>query len=142
MQKILVAIILNLSVGYSYKTQAQTTKIQAHQIVKLLATSEALVQSNLTTQLTILKAGWINSVTIDVVCHVNGITFLQKNTTFAAVIKKLKQQGINFLACENTLLEKLITKDQINADAHNTKMRIGYIVNIQEQRFSYIKAGN
>lgn len=49
--------------------------------------------------------------------------------------------GIVFIACENTMLERNIPKESIIREASFVRMGIGEIVKMQEEGWSYIKAG-
>ena len=49
--------------------------------------------------------------------------------------------GIDFIACENTMMERKVPKESIIAEATFVKMGIGEIVRKQEQGWSYIKIG-
>ena len=49
--------------------------------------------------------------------------------------------GVEFIACENTMKQKNMSKGSIISEATYVKMGIGEIVERQEQGWSYIKAG-
>jgi intracellular sulfur oxidation DsrE/DsrF family protein len=81
-------------------------------------------------------------VQIEVVCHGPGIDFLHiQRTGFKEDIYQLKDLGIVFIACENTLKERHIEKEYILPQMEYVEMGIGHLVIKQEQGWSYIKAG-
>lgn len=121
--------------------QAQT-QLPQHKIVMQLSSSDTLVWKGLMNNLRHLKEGWGDSVQIEVVAHGPGIElFMQNKTTQQAKIAGFVKMGIAFVACENTMKEKQISKDQIIPQAGFVKMGIGEIVRKQEAGWSYIKVG-
>lgn len=122
--------------------KSTATKKAKHKIIMQLSSNDTLVWKGLMNNLKNLKAGWGDSLTIEVVAHGPGIELLMSNkTTQYQNIIKFVQQGIVFVACENTMKEKNISKEQIITEAQFVKMGIGEIVLKQEQGWSYIKAG-
>jgi uncharacterized protein len=79
---------------------------------------------------------------IEIVCHNNGITFLQSaKTIFGDKIKELQAKGVIFAACENTLRERKIDKTEIVSDAIFVPAGIMEVVDKQSKKWAYIKAG-
>ena len=79
---------------------------------------------------------------IEVVCHNNGISFLQTAKTFQGdKIKELKSKGVVFVACENTLRERKIDKTEIVPEAGFVPAGIIEVVDKQTKGWSYLKAG-
>jgi hypothetical protein len=79
---------------------------------------------------------------IEVVCHNNGISFLQTAKTFQSDnIKALKAKGVQFMACENTLRERKIDKSEIVSEAGFVPAGIIEVVDKQTKGWAYIKAG-
>jgi intracellular sulfur oxidation DsrE/DsrF family protein len=123
---------------------AQSTNhdVVKHRIVMQLVSGDEMVHKGLIKQLNNLKNGWGDTVTIEVVCHGQGIELLMKEkSTQQDEIIKLIKQGIVFVACENTMHEKKIPHDAIMSNMKFVEMGIGEIVIKQEQGWSYIKAG-
>ena len=120
-----------------------TTGLSAqHRIIMQLSSNDTLVWKGLVNNLKHLKAGWADSVVIEVVAHGPGIDFLVKGkTTQQEKIRKFKEMGIQFIACENTMTERKVARESIIAEAGFVKMGIGEIVRKQEAGWSYIKAG-
>jgi intracellular sulfur oxidation DsrE/DsrF family protein len=121
---------------FSFQLSAQ------HRIVMQLSSNDTLVWKGLMNNLKHLKAGWSDSVIIEVVAHGPGIDLLTKGkTTQLEKIAGFRSMGITFFACENTMTERKIPKEMIIPEAGFVKMGIGEIVMKQEQGWSYIKAG-
>lgn len=140
-KKIILAILISLLTfqGWSQNTNGPVLQ---HRIVMQLSSNDTLVWKGLMNNLKHLKAGWGDSVLIEVVAHGPGLDFLTKGkTTQQEKINHFKQLGIMFIACENTMMERKIPKESIIAEAAFVRMGIGEIVRKQEQGWSYIKAG-
>lgn len=113
-----------------------------HKIVMQLTSSDTLVHKGLLKQLKNLKAGWGDSVAIEVVCHGPGIEFLMKEKSNKVnQINSMMSKNVRFVACENTLKAKNIGKSQLMLNLEYVVMGIAEIVEKQEQGWSYIKAG-
>lgn len=135
--RITLAIVL---VGFL--SQAGISQTQTHKIVFQLTSDDAKVHKGLIKQLNNLKDGWNDQVEMEVVCHGPGINFLLQNiSTMEAEIMALKNRGVVFIACENTLREKNIDKNTVIPHLNFVTMGIGEIVEKQEAGWSYIKAG-
>ena len=140
-KKIILAIFISLLTfqGWSQNTNGPVLQ---HRIVMQLSSNDTLVWKGLMNNLKHLKAGWGDSVLIEVVAHGPGLDFLTKGkTTQQEKINHFKQLGIMFIACENTMMERKVPKESIIAEATFVKMGIGEIVRKQEQGWSYIKIG-
>lgn len=137
-----LAVTLCFSLAASFSAQAQTTSNTNHRIVMQLSSKDTLVWKGLMNNLKHLKAAWGDSVQIEVIAHGPGIEMLMKNkTTQQEKINAFSKRGIVFMACENTLKEKNISKESIIAASRFVPMGLGEIVHKQEQGWSYIKVG-
>ncbi len=136
-------LLLTLLVGSIFIAQAQNNTYKKHLIVMQLTSADTVVHKGLIKQLNNLKNGWGDTVNIEVVCHGPGIALLMNNKTkLGTQISQLQQRGIDFVACENTMLEKKINKEEILPNMTFVRMGIGEIILKQEQGWHYIKAGN
>jgi intracellular sulfur oxidation DsrE/DsrF family protein len=132
------AFLLSLGLGSAANAQAQPP----HRIVMQLVSGDTLAHKGLFVQLRNLTEGWGDSVAIEVVCHGPGMNLLMTaKSTQGANIAKFQQQGVRFVACENTLKERKIDKSELLPQLDFVKMGIAEIVIKQEQGWSYIKAG-
>ena len=112
-----------------------------HKIVFQLTDNNPSSQKALTNQLKNLTKGWPEAQ-FEVVVHSAGIGYLQKSKSqFAEDIAALTERGVVFVACENTLTAKNISKDDVLDVAGFVPMGIGEVVLKQEKGWSYIKAG-
>jgi intracellular sulfur oxidation DsrE/DsrF family protein len=112
-----------------------------HRIVFHLATSDTLAQKALVKQVSNVLDYW-NTAKIEVVVHNNGINFMkQDEARFAKEIATLKQRGVVFAVCENTMKQRKIEKTQILQSAVFVPVGLAEIVLRQEEGWSYIKAG-
>lgn len=141
-KKIFLALTILFS---SFHLSAQTPVNKAttqHRVVIQLSSNDTLVWKGLMNNIRNLKNGWGDSVTIEVVAHGPGIEFLViGKTTQQDKIAYFKSKGVVFVGCENTLVERKISKDTIIPEAGFVKMGVGEIILKQEQGWSYIKVG-
>lgn len=113
-----------------------------HKIVFQLVTNDAKAQKGLLKQLNNLKNGYGDSVIMEVVCHGPGLDLLhEERSAHKEALLKLKDRGVIFLACENTLKGRNIPKEAIMKEFNFVPMGIGHIIERQENGWSYIKAG-
>jgi intracellular sulfur oxidation DsrE/DsrF family protein len=127
----LTLVFVNYSVGQT----------KEHRIVFHLATSDTLAQKALVKQVSNVLEYW-NTARIEVVVHNNGINFMKlEEARFAKEIAALKQQGVVFAVCENTMKQRKIEKNQILPSAVFVPVGLAEIVLRQEEGWSYIKAG-
>ena len=76
------------------------------------------------------------------VCHGPGLDLLHKERTgYRKELIALKERGIIFLACENTLKGRGIPRDAIMEEFEFVPMGIGEVMEKQEQGWSYVKGG-
>ncbi|MGB4959285.1 MAG: DsrE family protein [Saprospiraceae bacterium] len=80
---------------------------------------------------------------LEVVCHGPGLNFIHKDKSL--VLDKLKDLSVNykvdFVACEFTMQQKNISKEQLLDECRTVPGGIMEIVSKQEKGWSYIKAG-
>jgi uncharacterized protein len=122
------------------QAQGKRAKQATYQVVFQLSSSDTLIHKSLTKQLNNLLTA-MPGITIEVVTHGPGITFLQKSSTVKNNLDKLQQQGITFLACRNTLLEKKIDPASLLPFVNVIPAGLAHIIRRQSEGWSYIKAG-
>ncbi len=112
-----------------------------YKIVFQLTSNDTLVHKALVRQLRNALNEAPNSK-LEVVCHSNGITFLQNaKTKQADAIKELKAQGVEFAACKNTMKERKIEVSEILSEAIFVPAGIIEVADKQRKHWAYIKAG-
>lgn len=78
-----------------------------------------------------------------VVTHGPAIDFVQKsNQEFAERMEKLSKEGAAFVACENTMKRKKISKDQLLPFVKTVDSGVAEVVRRQEAGWSYVKGGH
>lgn len=147
MKKIFLAIIL---VAFASSLFAQTAKSKAfknnvaareHKVVIQLSSEDTLVHKSLLRQLNNILTAAPGSK-IEVVCHGPGINMLVTDKTIVhSKIEEMKIKGVLFMACENTLRERNISKDKIIPEAGFVPSALVEIIARQEEGWSYIKSG-
>jgi intracellular sulfur oxidation DsrE/DsrF family protein len=141
-KKLLFAFaILFFSFNLLAQKKADTKKV-LHRVVMQLSSNDTLVWKGLMNNIKNLKNSWGDSVSIEVVAHGPGIEFLTKEkTTQQEKIAYFKSKGVVFVACENTMAERKISKENIIPEAGFVKSAVVEIILKQEQGWSYIKVG-
>ena len=78
--------------------------------------------------------------TVEVVCHGAGITLLEKShTKHAEQIEKLVKAGVRFAACENTMREKGIAKEDLLAGIVAVPSGAVEVIRKQQDGYGYFK---
>ena len=132
----IVAVLLLSATAAFSKSHAK------HRIIVQLSNADTMVWKATMHNLKNIMKGWGNDVAIELVAHGPGIGFLVAGkTTQQEAITQLKAQGVQFVACENTMREKKIDKSQLVSEAGTVPMGVGEIILKQEEGWSYLKAG-
>ncbi len=139
MKRILIITLTLLMAGV---LPAAARKMPPHRIIMQLASGDTAEWKATINNLKNLKQGWGNDVAIEVVAHGPGVGFLlTRKTTQHEAIRALKDGGVAFVICENSLREKKIDRLEVIPEAGFVPMGIGEIVLKQEEGWSYLKAG-
>jgi intracellular sulfur oxidation DsrE/DsrF family protein len=132
---LLFGLLLSLS------ATSQVVTDEKLKVVFQLTSNDTLVHKALVKQLNNLLSAAPNA-RVEVVCHNNGITFLQSAVTKqSAGIRELASKGIDFVACENTLRERKIKKEDLVDDIRTVPAGLVEIILKQKDDWAYIKAG-
>jgi intracellular sulfur oxidation DsrE/DsrF family protein len=148
MKKIIILLLaFFLAEGLSAQTKSEslTPKKESvpaiHKIVFQLTSNDTLVHKSLMKQLTNITTVAPGSKLL-VVCHGPGLSILiQEKTLVQDKIKVLKEQNVQFVACEFSMSEKKIGKDKIIPEAGFVPYGLIELVEKQEQGWSYIRLG-
>jgi len=140
---VIVTLITMLSAGiFAQSTNNDGTPTKQHKVVIQLSSNDTLVSKSLIGNINHLKQGWGKSVQIEMVAHGAGIELLMAaKTTQQISIHNLKKMGVVFVGCENTMIIRKISKEEIISEADFVPMGVGEIVMKQEDGWSYLKAG-
>ena len=121
--------------------QNQSVDKKKHKVVFQLTSSDTLVHKALIKQIRNVQAAAPNTK-IEVVCHNNGITFLQTATTkHAAQIREFSARGVDFVACENTMRDRKVKREELLGECRTVPAGVVEIMLKQEKKWSYLKAG-
>lgn len=137
----LMALLLLLS--YAVMVEAKPKKKSNHQIIfQFTNANDTLQQKAFVKQLENLNEHWPNA-NYEVVLYNQGLELVMKtNVNYLERIRTLKNKGVRFVVCENTLKNRKINKDVFPEDiVEYIPAGIAEIVEKQEQGWSYIKGG-
>ena len=138
----LVSIVLVTGGVWAQANKGEVKKETAnHKVVIQLSTNDAQQWNFLMNNLKFLKAAWNEQVAIEVVAYGPGVDMLMTNSAQKEKITEFKKQGVSFVACENTMRVRGITKQEILPDAGFVPSGVGELVLKQEQGWGYFKAG-
>jgi len=138
----MVALVVMASGALAQENKNAVKKEQAkHKVVIQLSTNDAQQWNFLMMNIKHLKAGWGENVEIEVVAYGPGVDMLMSGSTQKDKVAEFKKQGVSFMACENTMKVRGITKEEILKDAGFVPMGVGELVLKQEQGWGYFKAG-
>ncbi len=122
--------------------KSKPTAVLHHKVVFHLTSNDTLAWKGLMNNIKNLKAGWGDSVQIEVVTNGMGIQFLMKEkTTQQQKIEDFKSKGVIFYACENSMRERNVTKDAMILATEFVPMGVGEVIKKEEKGWAYIKAG-
>jgi len=142
--KHLFSLCLALALPLLLFSQTSESAVTTHKKLKVvfhLTTSDTLAQKGLAKQLANFLTAAPNA-RLEVVCHNNGITFLQTATTQQAEnIRALKAKGVDFVACENTMRDRKIKREDLVAECRTVPAGVVEVALKQDKGWSYIKAG-
>lgn len=134
-------ILLALSLNTLFAQKKNKKTEEPLKIIFQLTTDDTLAHKALMKQLsniTSIEPG----VQIEVVCHGPGLTLLQKSkSTQKARVAEFASKGIAFKACEFSMSERNVPKDDIIDEAGFVKAGIVHIVRKQREGWNYIKSG-
>ncbi|MDO8367071.1 MAG: DsrE family protein [Saprospiraceae bacterium] len=112
-----------------------------YKIVFQLTSGDTAVHRALTKQLNNALTAAPKSQ-LEVVCHNQGISFLVGSKTIVPEkIRELKKRGVVFVACENTMRDRKIKREELVPEAGTVPAGIIEIVKKQRKHWAYIKAG-
>jgi uncharacterized protein len=129
-------LFLQPSFGQSEAPVVTTDKLK---VVFQLTSNDTLLHKALTRQLNNFLVAAPNA-RIEVVCHNNGISYLQTAVTrYGDKIKDLKARGVDFVACENTLRERKIKREELLSECRTVPAGVVEVVIKQKKGWAYIK---
>ena len=113
-----------------------------HHVVMQLTTNDTTVWKGLMLNIKHLRDSWGETVQIEVVSYGSGLDLLLlSKSNQMEKIKDFTKLGVSFVACENTMRLRKISKDEVTPDAGYVPSGVGELVLKQEAGWSYIKSG-
>ncbi len=142
MMMILIAFLFSMSgLMAQNKSNADVKKRHVHKIVFQMVSKDTVDHNAMVRQLNnILKLS--PGAKLEVVCHGPGMSFIHKEKSLVlSDLSALAIQKIDFVACEFTMQQKNIKREQLMDKCRTVPGGILEIVGKQEMGWSYIKAG-
>lgn len=141
MKKLSILIVLMLAIKITSYAQEVKKDYDSYKIVFQLSNADTNSHKALMKQINNIKSTSAGTQ-IQVICHGPGLLFLQKNKTVVEQqIKDAKAKGVEFAACEFSLKERKVSKEEILPSAKYVKAGILEIVKLQSEGWYYIKSG-
>lgn len=82
----------------------------------------------------------VPAATVEVVCHGSGISLvLKKDAKLAEKVAALMKQGVHFVACENTMKKKELSKDELVAGVSTVPSGAVEVLRKQQDGYGYFK---
>ncbi|MBK7888911.1 MAG: DsrE family protein [Bacteroidetes bacterium] len=126
----------------SGKTEISGSKTAQHRVIMQLVSGDTLAHKALMFQLKNLKEVWADSVEIEVLIQGPALDMIiADKTTQQEGISKMKQKGVRFIACEFSMRQRKVTKEELLKDVESVNYGLVEIITKQEQGWSYLKAG-
>ncbi|MBK8348054.1 MAG: DsrE family protein [Saprospiraceae bacterium] len=129
------------SISGQRKEKPASKKVRMHKIVFQMVSKDTADHNAMVRQLFNIQKLSPNTK-LEVVCHGPGINFIQKEKSLVlSKLEELASSNVDFVACEFTMQQKNIKKEQLMDKCRTVPGGILEIVEKQEQGWSYIKAG-
>lgn len=139
--KNLILIFSALIAMTSSNAQSKRVEVnQKHRVVFQMNSNDPESQKALVNNIQNIKKAWGSEVAIEVVAHGLGIELVMtEKSAVAQDVTKMIKTGVIFVACENTMAKKNITKAELIENVGTVPSGIAEIIIKQEQGWSYIK---
>jgi intracellular sulfur oxidation DsrE/DsrF family protein len=141
MKALRLLILLVLVQITNAKSQDASGNYGAYKIVFQMSTSDTNAHKALMKQLSNITSE-SPETKIQVICHGPGLSFIQKDKS--VVVEKVNaaiKKGIKISACEFSLKERKVSKEEILPTASYVKAGILELVKLQKEGWYYIKSG-
>ena len=135
-------LLLTAIAVFLFSRQAMTQSQPAHRVLLQISSNDTLAWKGLMNNVKNLKLTWGDSVQIEVIAQGMGVDLLTKGkTNQQEKINQYKQNGVVFVACESTMIDRKIPHENIIPEAGFVKSAVVELVKKQEQGWTYFKAG-
>jgi uncharacterized protein len=142
MKTLLAIICFSLFGVNQVNAQGTASADRVHKVVIQLTSGDTLAWKGVLKNITHLYDTWGDKVQIELVAHGNGVEFLVNGkTTQQSRITELAKKGVDFRACENSLRDRKLAKQDVIAAAKTVPSGVAEVVMKEEDGWSYLKAG-
>ena len=141
--KFILPVLCFLLLGInSVKAQSSQSTDRTHKIIIQLTSGDTLAWKGVLKNITNLFEVWGDKVKIELVAHGHGVEFLVNGkTTEEKRIQELAAKGVQFRACENSLRDRKLSKQDVIGAASTVPSGVAEVVMKEEDGWSYLKAG-
>ncbi len=140
-QFIFLVSLLTAAISMQAQQDIPVVDKKKHKIVIQLTSADTLVHKAVVRQIGNILEAAPNSK-VEVICHSAGISFLQAaQTKQAAKIADLQGKGVVFMACENTMRERKIKREELLPQSDTVPSGVMEVVKKQEKGWAYLRAG-
>ena len=141
--KIILPVICLLFLSVTkLNAQQPTSPDRVHKVVIQLTSGDTLAWKAVLKNISHLYDTWGDKVQVELVAHGHGVDFLVNGkTTQQARIAELSKRGVQFRACENSLKDRKLTKQDVISAAGTVPSGVAEVVMKEEEGWSYLKAG-
>ena len=141
--KIILPVICLLFLSVTeVNAQQPVSPDRVHKVVIQLTSGDTLAWKGVLKNITHLYETWGDMVQVELVAHGHGVEFLVNGkTTQQARIGELSKKGVQFRACENSLKDRKLTKQDVISAAATVPSGVVEVVMKEEDGWSYLKAG-
>ena len=130
-----------LSIVASAQQNSEVIDLKKHKIVIQFADADSLAQVRVTQQVGNVLRCWPNAE-IEIVCLAGGLDLLMTNkSTASKEVADWTAKGIVFAACNNTMKNPNIKKEDLLSQAVVVPSAIVELATKQEQGWSYFRSG-
>jgi intracellular sulfur oxidation DsrE/DsrF family protein len=143
MMKTFFSILCLLVIGTSpLSAQKKASGDRLHMVVIQLTSGDTLAWKGAVKNITHLLDTWGDKVKIELVAHGSGVEFLiVGKSTQEQKVADLASKGVRFLACENSLRDRKLTRENVLTAASTVPSGVVEVVTKEEDGWSYLKAG-
>jgi len=81
----------------------------------------------------------VGDAQIEVVCHGDGITLVEKKAKLADSVQALVKKGVRFVACENTMKKKSLGKEDLVTGTDTVPSGAVEVIRKQSEGYGYFR---
>jgi uncharacterized protein len=139
---IICTCFLLVTLSASAQMEQTVVDMKKHRIVMQVTTGDSSVQAMVIRQVGNIRAAWPNAQ-VEVVVQGAGIDLLTTaKSKYAKSVAEWTAKGIQFSACNNTMLHRKMTKAELLPQAVIVPSAIIELTLKQEEGWAYVKGGN